>query len=136
MKHGVSLFFFFFLTPLFSFLCRGRGCEDELAAGRGLWAVDFLCCCGDRGGLPVPTRSEGVLAPGWALATPLGVVVPGPRSIECIWECECGYRVHFFVASTCGAKVVEYSFACMRVGEPMLVYMCACRLRLCVRSGP
>ncbi len=30
----------------------------------------------------------------------------------------------------------EYSFACMRVGwEHMLVYMCACRLRLCVRSG-
>ncbi len=28
-----------------------------LKAGRpvGVWAVDFLCCCGDRGGLPVPT---------------------------------------------------------------------------------
>ncbi len=50
-----------------------------------VWAVDFLCCCGDRGGPPAPRRSEGGLAPGSGADYPSGVVVPGPRSIECIW---------------------------------------------------
>ncbi len=41
--------------------------------------------------------------------------------------------VSIFVCLHVGRRC-EYSFACMRVGT-MLVYMCACRLRLCVRSG-
>ncbi len=42
--------------------------------------------------------------------------------------------VSIFVCLHVGRRC-EYSFACMRVGTCMLVYMCACRLRLCVRSG-
>ncbi len=45
---------------------------------------------------------------------------------------ECGYRVHFVCLHV--GRRCEYSFACMRVGT-YAVYMCACRLRLCVRSG-
>ncbi len=99
----------------------------------GVWAVDFLCCCGDRGGLPVPTPERRGLAPGSALATPLGVVVPGPRSIECIWGVwvwvPCPFLCVYMWGEGVNIRLRAWGW------EHMLVYMCACRLRLCVRSG-
>ncbi len=56
-----------------------------------------------------------------ALATPLGVVVPGPRSIECIWGVWVWYRVHFCV-STCGAKV--WIFVCVHEGGDICLCIC------------
>ncbi len=129
---GFFFFFFFFFSHPFSVLCLGGGCEDELAAGR-VWAVDFLCCCGDRGGLPVPTPERRGLAPGSGADYPLGVVVPGPRSIECIWGVwvwvPCPFLCVYMWGEGVNIRLRAWGW------EHMLVYMCACRLRLCVRSG-
>ncbi len=85
MKHGSLFFFFFSHTPCSLSLFGAGGCEDEPAARSGSGLLIFSAASGDRGGLPVPRRSEGGLAPGSGAGSPLGVVVPGPRSIECIW---------------------------------------------------
>ncbi len=84
MKHGVSPFFFFFFSHPCSLFGAG-GCEDELAARSGSGLLIFSAAAGTGVVFLSPRRSEGGLAPDRALATPLGVVVPGPRSIECIW---------------------------------------------------
>ncbi len=83
---GSFFFFFFFLTPLFSVLCLGPGAvRIELAARSGSGLLIFSAAAGTGVVLLSPRRSEGGLAPDRALTTPLGVVVPGPRSIEGIW---------------------------------------------------
>ncbi len=130
MKHGV--FFFFFLTPLFSVLCLGPGLWGWTGRPVGVWAVDFLCCCGDRGG-PFPTPERRGFSSGIGAATPLGVVVPGPRSIECIWGVwvwvPCPFLCVYMWGEGVNIRLRAWGW------EHMLVYMCACRLRLCVRSG-
>ncbi len=77
--------FFFSHTPVLCSLSGAGGCEDELAArsGSGCWV--FSAAAGTGVVFLSPRRSEGGSAPDRALTTPLGVVVPGSRSIECIW---------------------------------------------------
>ncbi len=104
MKHGVSLFFFF-LTPLFSVLCSGRGCEDELAARSGSGLLIFSTAAGTGVVFLSPRRSEGGLAPGSGAGYPSGVVVAGPRSIELHMGSVSVGTVSIFVCLTCGAKV-------------------------------
>ncbi len=121
-----SFFFFFPHTPPFLCSLSGPGgCEWWAGPPVGVWAVGFFssAAAGDRGGLPVPRRSEGGSAPGLALTTPLGVVVPGSRSIECIWGVWVGVPVSIFVCLHVGRWCV-YSFACMRVGTFACVYGC------------
>ncbi len=125
---------FFFLTPLFSVLCLGPGAvRMSWPPGRGLGCWCSLLLRGPGWSSCPRAGAKGVQLRDRALTTPLGVVVPGSRSIECIWECECGYRVLFCV-STCGARVCI--FVCVHEGGNV----CLCiwvlvRLRLCVRSG-
>ncbi len=79
-------FFFFSLTPLFSVLCLGPGAvRMNWPPGRGLGCLIFSAAAGTGVVLLSPRRSEGGLAPGSGADYPSGVVVPGPRSIECIW---------------------------------------------------
>ncbi len=74
MKHGV--FFFSFLTALFSVLCLGPGaCEDELAARSGSGLLIFSAAAGTGVVFLSPRRSEGGLAPGSGADYPSGVVV-------------------------------------------------------------
>ncbi len=74
MKHGV-VFFFFFLTPLFSVLCSlagAGGCEDELAARSGSGLLIFSAAAGTGVVFLSPHRSEGGLAPGSGAGYPSG----------------------------------------------------------------
>ncbi len=122
MKHGVFFFFFFFLTPLSLFSVWGRGLWGWAGRPVGVWAVGFLCCCGGPGWSSCPRAgAKGVQLRDRALTTPLGVVVPGSRSIECIWGVWVWGTVSIFVCLHVGRRC-EYSFACMRVGT-LLVYM-------------
>ncbi len=97
--------FFLSHTPVLCSLSGAGGCEDELAARSGSGLLVFSAAAGTGWSSCPRAGAKGVQLRDRALTTPLGVVVPGSRSIECIWECECGYRVHFCV-STCGARVV------------------------------
>ncbi len=81
MKHGV-FFFFFSHTPVLCSLSGAGGCEDELAARSGSGLLVFSAAAG-TGVVFLPPK--GVQLQDRALTTPLGVVVPGSRSIECIW---------------------------------------------------
>ncbi len=84
MKHGV--FFFLSHTPVLCSLSGAGGCEDELGRPVGVWAVGFSLLLRGPGWVFLsPRRSEGGSAPGSGADYPLGVVVPGSRSIECIW---------------------------------------------------
>ncbi len=87
MKHGVFFFFFFFFFshPCSLFSVWAGGCEDELAARSGSGLLIFSAAAGTGVVFLSPRRSEGGLAPGSGADYPSGVVVPGPRSIECIW---------------------------------------------------
>ncbi len=80
-----SFFFFFSHTPVLCSLSGAGGCEDELAARSGSGLLIFSAAAGTGVVFLSPRRSEGVQLRDRALTTPLGVVVPGPRSIECIW---------------------------------------------------
>ncbi len=132
MKHGV--FFFFFLTPLFSVLCLGPGAvRMSWPPGRGLGCWFSLLLRGPGWSSCPRAGAKGVQLRDRALTTPLGVVVPGSRSIECIWGVWVWVPCPFCV-STCGARVCI--FVCVHEGGNV----CLCiwvlvRLRLCVRSG-
>ncbi len=99
----------------------------------GVWAVDFLCCCGDRGGLPVPTPERRGFSSGIGRWLPLWG-----------WWClDLGVWVHMGSVSVGTVSIllvymwgegVNIRLRAWGWGH-MLVYMCACRLRLCVRSG-
>ncbi len=78
-------FFFFFSHPCSLFSVWGRGCEDELPPGRGLGCDFSLLLRGPEWSSCPHAGAKGVQLRDRALTTPLGVVVPGPRSIECIW---------------------------------------------------
>ncbi len=78
--------FFLSHTPVLCSLSGAGGCEDELAArsgGLGCWFS--LLLRGPGWSSCPPAGAKGVQLRDRALTTPLGVVVPGSRSIECIW---------------------------------------------------
>ncbi len=121
MKHGV---FFFFLTPLFSVLCLGPGAvRMSWPPGRGLGCWFSLLLRGPGWSSCPRAGAKGVQLRDRALTTPLGVVVPGSRSIECIWGVWVWGTVSIFVCLHVGRGCV-YSFACMRVGTFACVYGC------------
>ncbi len=100
----------------------------------GVWAVWFFSAAAGTGVVFLsPRRSEGGLSPGSGAGYPLGVVVPGPRSIECIWGVWVWVPCPFLCVYMWG-EGVNIRLRAWGWGH-MLVYMCACRLRLCVRSG-
>ncbi len=69
----MSLFFFFFLTPLFSVLCSGPGAvRDELAARSGSGLLIFSAAAGTGVVFLSPRRSEGGLAPDRGAGYPSG----------------------------------------------------------------
>ncbi len=75
-----------FLTPLFSVLCLGPGAvRMSWPPGRGLGCWFSLLLRGPGWSSCPRARAKGVQLRDRALTTPLGVVVPGSRSIECIW---------------------------------------------------
>ncbi len=83
---GSFFFFFFFFTPLFSVLCLGPGAERmSWPPGRGLGCWFSLLLRGPGRSSCPRAGAKGVQLRDRALTTPLGVVVPGSRSIECIW---------------------------------------------------
>ncbi len=131
MKHGS---FFSFSHPCSLFSVWGRGLWGWAGRPVGVWAVGFLCCCGDRGGPSCPRAgAKGVQLRDRALTTPLGVVVPGSRSIECIWGVWVWVPCPFLCVYMWGEGVYIHLRAWG--WERLLVYMVLVRLRLCVRSG-
>ncbi len=100
---------------------RGLGCWFSLLLRGPGWSS-----CPHAGAKGVQLRDR-------ALTTPLGVVVPGPRSIECIWGVwvwvPCPFLCVYMWGEGVNIRLRAWGW------ERMLVYMCACRLRLCVRSG-
>ncbi len=129
-----SFFFFFFFTPLFSVLCLGPGAERmSWPPGRGLGCWFSLLLRGP-GGLPVPAPERRGSAPGSGADYPLGVVVPGSRSIECIW----GVWVWVLCPFLCVYLWDEGVNIRLRAWgwERMLVYMCACSSSSMCQVGP
>ncbi len=126
--------FFFFFTPLFSVLCLGPGAvRMSWPPGRGLGCWFSLLLRGPGWSSCPRAGVKGVSAPGSGADYPSGVVVPGSRSIECIWGVWVWVPCPFCV-STFGARVCI--FVCVHEGGNV----CLCiwvlvRLRLCVRSG-
>ncbi len=121
MKHGV---FFFFLTPLFSVLCLGPGAvRMSWPPGRGLGCWFSLLLRGPGWSSCPRAGAKGVQLRDRALTTPLGVVVPGSRSIEWHMGSVSVGTVSIFVCLHVGRGCV-YSFACMRVGTFACVYGC------------
>ncbi len=85
MGEAWGLFFFFSHTPVLCSLSGAGGCEDELAARSGSGLLVFSAAAGTGVVFLSPRGAKGVQLRDRALTTPLGVVVPGSRSIECIW---------------------------------------------------
>ncbi len=78
--------FFLSHTPVLCSLSGAGGCEDELAARSGSGLLFSLLLLRGPGWSSCPRAgAKGVQLRDRALTTPLGVVVPGSRSIECIW---------------------------------------------------
>ncbi len=78
-------FFFFSHTPV---LCSLSGAGAERMSwppGRGLGCWFSLLLRGPGWSSCPRAGAKGVQLRDRALTTPLGVVVPGSRSIECIW---------------------------------------------------
>ncbi len=77
--------FFLSHTPVLCSLSGAGGCEDELAARSGSGLLVFSAAAGTGWSSCPRAGAKGVQLRDRALTTPLGVVVPGSRSIECIW---------------------------------------------------
>ncbi len=126
--------FFSFSHPCSLFSVWGRGLWGWAGRPVGVWAVGFLCCCGDRGGLPVPAPERRGFSSGIGRWLPLwGWWCLDLGVIECIWGVWVWVPCPFCV-STCGARVCI--LICVHEGGNV----CLCiwvlvRLRLCVRSG-
>ncbi len=90
---------------------RGLGCWFSLLLRGPGWSS-----CPRAGAKGVQLRDR-------ALTTPLGVVVPGSRSIECIWGVWVWVPCPFLCVYMWG-EGVYIRFACMRVGTFACVYGC------------
>ncbi len=134
MKHGV-FFFFFFLTPLFSVFCLGPGAERmSWPPGRGLGCWFSLLVRGPGWSSCPRAGAKGVQLRDRALTTPLGVVVPGSRSIECIWGVwvwvPCPFLCVYLWGEGVNIRLRAWGW------ERMLVYMCACLSSSMCQVGP
>ncbi len=117
--------FFLSHTPLFSVLCLGPGAvRMSWPPGRGLGCWFSLLLRGPGWSSCPRAGAKGVQLRDRALTTPLGVVVPGSRSIECIWGVWVWVPCPFLCVYMWGEGVYIHLRAWG--WERLLVYMGAC----------
>ncbi len=130
---SLFFFFFFFSHPCSLFSVRGRGLWGWAGRRSGSGLLISLLLRGP-GWSSCPHAGAKGFSSGIGRWLPLwGWLVPGPRSIECIWGVWVWVPCPFLCVYMWG-EGVNIRLRAWGWGH-MLVYMCACRLRLCVRSG-